>query len=59
VSADPPVTEVAASGCEGRAAVVHYRLATGQHEWCRRAGFDTTAVVWGFVARSLGAEAVA
>jgi len=44
------VTMVEAQGCTPGSPVVHYRVAGGAHEWFRVQGFDTTKVVWDFLA---------
>lgn len=48
------VTMVEAQGCAPGSSVVHYRVNGGVHDWFRINGFDTTKVVWDFLAsRSL------
>ena len=44
------VTMVEAQSCTPGSPVVHYRVAGGAHEWFRIQGFDTTKVVWDFLA---------
>ena len=48
------VTVIEAQGCAAGSSLVHYRVNGGVHDWFRIAGFDTTNVVWDFLAsRSL------
>ena len=44
------VTMVEAQSCATGSPVVHYRVNGGSHEWFRIQGFDTTKVVWDFLA---------
>lgn len=44
------VTMVEAQSCSPGSPVVHYRVTGGAHEWFRIQGFDTTKVVWDFLA---------
>ena len=44
------VTMVEAQSCTPGSPVVHYRVNGGSHEWFRIQGFDTTKVVWDFLA---------
>jgi polyhydroxybutyrate depolymerase len=44
------VTMVESQACTPGSPVVHYRVNGGAHEWFRIQGFDTTKVVWDFVA---------
>ncbi|MEO5839794.1 MAG: PHB depolymerase family esterase [Acidimicrobiales bacterium] len=44
------VTMVEAQACTPGSPVVHYRVSGGVHEWFRIQGFDTTKVVWDFLA---------
>jgi poly(3-hydroxybutyrate) depolymerase len=41
--------------CRGDASVVRYRVNGGGHEWYRPPTFDTTNVIWDFVARRFAA----
>jgi polyhydroxybutyrate depolymerase len=44
------VTMIEAQSCTPGSPVVHYRVNGGAHEWFRIQGFDTTKVVWDFLA---------
>jgi polyhydroxybutyrate depolymerase len=44
------VTMIEAQSCTPGSPVVHYRVTGGAHEWFRIQGFDTTKVVWDFLA---------
>ncbi len=44
------VSRVDAGGCAPGAALRHYRVEGGGHEWYRVGGFDTTGAIWEFVA---------
>ena len=44
------VTMIEAQSCSPGSPVVHYRVNGGAHEWFRIQGFDTTKVVWDFLA---------
>jgi polyhydroxybutyrate depolymerase len=50
IKATLPVTMVEAQSCTPGSPVVHYRVNGGAHEWFRIQGFDTTKVVWDFLA---------
>jgi polyhydroxybutyrate depolymerase len=50
IKAALPVTMVEAQSCTPGSPVVHYRVTGGAHEWFRIQGFDTTKVVWDFLA---------
>jgi len=50
IKAALPVTMVEAQACTPGSPVVHYRVNGGVHEWFRIQGFDTTKVVWDFLA---------
>lgn len=50
IKAALPVTPIEGQSCGAKAAVLFYRVQGGSHEWYRFAGFDTTKVVWDFVA---------
>ena len=44
------VTKVEAQNCESGRSVVHYKVNGGSHEWFRFKGFDSTTVIWDFLA---------
>jgi polyhydroxybutyrate depolymerase len=44
------VTMIESQACTPGSPVVHYRVNGGAHEWFRIQGFDTTKVVWDFIA---------
>jgi polyhydroxybutyrate depolymerase len=50
IKASMAVTMVEAQACTPGSPVVHYRVTGGAHEWFRMQGFDTTKVVWDFLA---------
>jgi poly(3-hydroxybutyrate) depolymerase len=45
------VSEARGTDCRSGSPVVRYRITGGGHEWFRAPKFDTTSVVWDFVAR--------
>ena len=50
IKASLAVTMIEAQACTPGSPVVHYRVTGGAHEWFRIQGFDTTKVVWDFLA---------
>src|SRR5205823_5831535 len=50
IKAAMPVTMIEAQSCTSGSPVVHYRVNGGAHEWFRIQGFDTTKVIWDFLA---------